>query len=81
MVANIDRFLAESATKLRYVGDCHVVKRPEGVFVERGVALRQSDFDAVRQQIVLSEKVSFLDKIKECGIVTFRNNHPKKEPG
>jgi hypothetical protein len=28
----------------------------------------------------LSEKVSFLDKIKECGVVTFRNNHSRKEP-
>jgi hypothetical protein len=80
MIANIDRLLAESATKLRYVRDRHVIKRPEGVFVERGVALRQSNFDAVRQQIVLSEKVSFLDKIKECGVVTFRNNHSRKEP-
>jgi hypothetical protein len=81
MVANIDGFLSESAAKLRYVRNCHVVKGPEGVFVERSVALRQSDLDAVRQQIVLSEEVSFLNKIKKCGIVTFRNNHSKKEPG
>jgi len=47
-----------------------VVERPKRIFVERGVPLLQADFDTVSQQVVLPEKVSFLDKIVQCAIVT-----------
>ena len=49
MVADVDRFFAVTAAKLRDIGDRCVVQSPERVFVEGLDAFFEANFDAVRK--------------------------------
>lgn len=62
MAADINWLFAKTSPELRDVGDRNVVQRPQSVFIEGSVTLSQTDFDTIRQQIVLPNKISFLNK-------------------
>ena len=80
MIANINWLFTKTPAKLRDVRDGNVIQRPKRIFIKGGKALFQAYFDAVGQQIILPEKILFLHKVVELAVVTFGNNHAKKEP-
>jgi len=71
MIAHVDWLFTEASPKLRYVCDGHVVERPKGIFIERRMSLFQTYFNAIGQEVVLPEKIPFLDKIIQRTIITF----------
>jgi hypothetical protein len=75
MVADIDRLVPETATELSDVRYGRRIQRPERVFVECFNAFRQRDFDAIRQQVVLTQQILLLDSSKKNGIVRFPDRH------
>ena len=55
VIPDVDRFLSISTTKLGNVRDRGVIQRPKSIFIERFDALFQANFDAVREQVVLTQ--------------------------
>jgi hypothetical protein len=75
VIADINGFFAEPATKLCDVGYGRVIKGPERVLVERLNALFQADFNAVGEEIVLTQKILLLDFGVQRRIVLFSYRH------
>jgi hypothetical protein len=64
-----------TAAKLTDVGNRRVIKRPEGVLIEGLDAFFEANLDAVRKQIVLSNKILLLNFCVKGGVVFFSNGH------
>lgn len=61
MVSYVDGLFAIAAAELSNIRDRGGIERPECVLVEGFYALVQANFNAVRQQIILSQEVLLLD--------------------
>ena len=75
VVTNVNWFLAVSPAELSNVRDRYVIQGPQGVFVERLDTFLKSNFNAICQQVVLSQKVLFLNPRVEFRIVFLSNGH------
>ena len=71
VLAHVDWVFSVSPSKLSYVRNGSIVERPQCVFVERIYFLLQSDFDAIGQEIVLPQKVLFLNPCVQRGAIFF----------
>lgn len=75
VIPNVYRLFAVTASKLRNVCDRSIVQRLQSVFIERFDTLLKTNFNTVRQQIVLPQEVLLLDFCKKRGIVFFSDRH------
>ena len=78
MVPNIDRIFTVAPAKLSYVRYRRIVQRPERVLVEGFDALFKSNFNTVRQKIILPKQVVLLDFRVKRWIVFFSDGHGVK---
>src|ERR1035441_9513193 len=75
VIPHIDRLLAVTSPKLRNISDSRVVQGPKCVLVEKLDALQQANLDAIREQVILSQKVLLLNFRVKSGIVFFSDGH------
>ena len=75
VVPHVYRLFAVTTSKLGNVRDCRVIQGPERVLIERLDTFLKTDFNTIRQQIILSQEVLLLDCCKKRGIVFFSNRH------
>jgi hypothetical protein len=75
VITHIDRLLAVTSSKLRNISDGRVIQSPKCVFVEKLDALRQANLDAIRQQVILPQKVLLLNSRVKPGIVFLSDGH------
>ena len=78
MISDVDGFASKSTAELRDIRNSNVVEGPQHVLVESNWSLRQSNFDIVREQVVLAYEVLFLNSRVELGVVLFEHQHKKK---
>ena len=81
VIPHIDWLLTVTSSKLRNIGDSCVVQSPKGVFIEKFDSLIQSNLNAVRQQIILPQKVLLLNFCVKGRTVFFSDGHREKGPG
>ena len=75
VIPHIDRLLAVTSPKLRNISDSRVVQGPKCVLVEKLDALQQANLDAIREQVILSQKVLLLNFRVKSGIVFFSDGY------
>ena len=61
VVPDVYRFFAPASTKLRNIGDGRIIQSPQRIFVKRFDALFETNFNAVREEIILPQKILLLD--------------------
>ena len=75
MVTDVYWLVSEPASKLRDVCNGGVIQCPKHVFVKRRGPLLQSNFDVIRQQVVLSDEVLLLNLRIKFRIIFLQNQH------
>lgn len=63
VIAYIYWLFPKPAAKLRNIGHGSVIKLPKRILIERLNAFLQSNFNAIRQQVVLPQQILLLDTI------------------
>lgn len=64
VIADVDRLFAESAAKLCDIGYSCCIKRPKSILIKGFYALPRPNFDAVCQQVILTQEVLLLHPCK-----------------
>jgi hypothetical protein len=73
VITHVNGIFAISPTKLSNIRYCCIIQRPESIFIECLDALFDPNLDAIRQKIILAEKVLLLDFREQRWIVFFAN--------
>src|ERR1017187_10004749 len=81
VVPHVDWLLAVTSSKLRNISDGRVIQSPKCVFVEKLNSLRQTNVDAIRQQVILSQEVLLLNSRVKLGVVFFPDGHLESARG
>src|ERR1700719_509646 len=75
MTSDVDGLFAETTAKLGNPRNSNMVQSPQGVFVEGGRALLQTDFHKSREKIILPSKVLLLKSSKQVRILFLPHKH------
>jgi len=75
VVRDIYWLLSVSASELRDVRNCDMVKRPQHIFIECRVSLLKANFNAIGKQVILSQEIPLLHRVKERLILLLNNDH------
>ncbi len=78
MIADVNWLFSITPAKLGDICDGSVVQGPKSVLVECLDTLLNRDFNAICEQIILAQKVLFLNPVVQTGVVFFAEGHSMK---